>query len=82
MRKLFMQWSLAALNLAQQYSSWPSFHNTEAFSHLLVYWPEEESVTAASTSAVTFVNDSGSVGSECEVTVKNKKHKGIIAVKG
>ena len=82
MRKLFMQWSLAALNLAQQYSSWPSFHNTEAFSHLLVYWPEEESVTAASTSAVTFVNDSGSVGSECEVTVKNKKHTGIIAAKG
>ena len=54
MRKLFMQWSLAALNLAQQYSSWPSFYNTEAFSHLLVYWPEEESVTGASTSAVTF----------------------------
>ena len=54
--------------------------NTEEFSHLLVYWPAEGSVTAVSASAVN--SSTGTVGSNCEVTINSKKHAGRIAAKG
>jgi len=45
-----------------------------------VYWPAEGSVTAVSASAVN--SSTGTVGSNCEVTINSKKHAGRIAAKG
>lgn len=45
-----------------------------------MYLPKEDSVTAVSAGTVT--SSTGLVGSECEVTIKKKKHIGKIAAKG
>ena len=55
------------------------FFLLEAYSHVLVYWPLEDSETTISTTNVSSGKD---VGEECMVELRNKKYTGIIAAKG
>ena len=57
------------------------FKLVETCSHLLIYWPAEDSVTAVSACAVN--NSSNlNVGEECEISVNKKGYNGRVAAKG
>ena len=52
----------------------------EAYSHVLVYWPLESSVTSVDTTAIS--NGGQDIGSNCIITIKKEHHEGRIAAKG
>ena len=51
----------------------------EAYSHMLVFWPLEGSVTTVST---TNTSSGKEVGEECQVQLRAKQYTGTVAAKG
>lgn len=51
--------------------------------YFLVYWPEEQSVSAVTNEAISWPSACEfEVGAECEVTVRRQTYRGKIAARG